>query len=404
MKEIRGYGLILIIVLALFLAGCSVKQAPQFLPGDNPDHHYLQGMEALESGNIADAQKKFERAVFINEYYALGYAGLAVVAAAKGKEQIDKGLKTAEAQQATAHLKRAGKLAQTPEEKFGCDISALRVSTLLKEKGWLNKSEEFYRDAMSRKVKEPQLLYYEGKEAASYFVGVTFLEAREFQKARNHFGEVLNAKHEGKWNEPADRAWKKTDKIVRAMTGMTVGEVAKKIALQDAVSRADMAVLLIDELKIDKLMDKRFPITSEKKEHAVEYIPADIQQDPFRQEIITLMEWNVRGMEPKYDDISKAYLFMPADNVQRGEMALIIEDVLIKLIGDDKLASAYFNHEKSPFPDVRPTSPFYNAVMNVTTRGIMMGESSGEFHVNKPVDGADALLAIRMLKQHVNIH
>ena len=85
-------------------------------------------------------------------------------------------------------------------------------------------------------------------------------------------------------------------------------------------------------------------------------------------------------------------------------MALILEDVLIKLTGDDKISTAYFGQERSPFPDVRPTSPIYNAVMNMTSRGIMEGELSGEFRVNDPVEGSEALLAIRMLRQKLNIY
>jgi hypothetical protein len=85
-------------------------------------------------------------------------------------------------------------------------------------------------------------------------------------------------------------------------------------------------------------------------------------------------------------------------------MAFILEDILIKLTGDEKLATAYFGQERSPFPDVRPSSSLYNAVMNMTTRSIMESELSGEFRINDPVDGAEALLAIRMLKQKMNIY
>jgi hypothetical protein len=95
---------------------------------------------------------------------------------------------------------------------------------------------------------------------------------------------------------------------------------------------------------------------------------------------------------------------MPKEPILRGEMALILEDVLIKLTGDDKLATAYFGQDKSPFPDVKPTSTFYNAVMNMTTRGIMEGELSGEFRIGEPVDGAEAILAMRVLKQRMNIY
>ncbi len=85
-------------------------------------------------------------------------------------------------------------------------------------------------------------------------------------------------------------------------------------------------------------------------------------------------------------------------------MAFILEDVLIKLTGNEKLATAYFGQDRSPFPDVKSTSPYYNAVLNMTSRGIMEGDLSGEFRVNQPVDGAEAILAIRMLQQKINIY
>jgi hypothetical protein len=40
----------------------------------------------------------------------------------------------------------------------------------------------------------------------------------------------------------------------------------------------------------------------------------------------------------------------------------------------------------------------------MTTRNIMEGELSGEFRINEPVDGAEAILAIRVLQQRLNIH
>jgi len=46
---------------------------------------------------------------------------------------------------------------------------------------------------------------------------------------------------------------KKTDKIVRAIAGITIGNVGKKIAIQDSITRADLAALLVNELTIEKL-------------------------------------------------------------------------------------------------------------------------------------------------------
>ena len=303
------------------------------------------------------------------------------------------------------HLKKAGKLAESAEDKFDHLVATMRVHSAVKSpKDWLKTAEDAFSDIRDLKVEEKKLTYYQGKEAADYFMGKAYLNALEFRQARDKFADVLNAKREGKWHEKADKAHKRVDKIVRAMAGITVGDVGKQIAVKDSVTRADLAALLIVEMKLDKLFAGRIPVKSQIDKMKAEFTPADMLNHSFKEEVITIMKWKVRGLEPRYDETTKAYLFMPKAPVLRGEMALILEDVLIKLTGDEKLATAYFGQDKSPFPDVKPTSTFYNAVMNMTTRGIMEGELSGEFRVGAPVDGAEALLAMRVLKQKMNIY
>jgi tetratricopeptide (TPR) repeat protein len=389
----------------VFIFGCTKQEVAKCTsPEDNPQHHYLMGMKALEEEKIDIAQSKFERAVYCEEKFSPAYSGLAIVSAEKAKRQTDAGFRKVEIDRAMEYLKKANKLSETNEDKFDYLMATVRVYTAIKTNDWVKKAEDAYGESRELKVDEKKLVYYQGTEAASYFLGVAYLEAFEFQQARDKFADVLNAKREGKWHEKADRAWKKTDKIVRAMAGITVGDVGRKIAVKDSITRGDLAALLVDEMKIDKLFAGRIPAQSRIDKIKAEFTPADILNYHFKEEILTILKWKVRGLEPKYDEMTKAYLFKPDDVVKRGEMAFILEDVLIKLTGDEKIATAYFGHERSPFPDVRPTSPLYNAVMNMTTRGIMEGELSGEFSVDAPVDGAEALLAIRVLKQRINVY
>jgi len=396
---------LLSLLLLVFIFGCTKQEVAKCTsPEDNPQHHYLMGMNALEQRKIDIAQTKFDRAVYCEEKFSPAYSGLAIVTAEKAKIQKDAGFRKVEAERSLNYLKKADKLSETPEEKFDYQMAAIRVYTALQVKDWRKTAENAFDEARHLKVDENKLIYYQGTEAASYFLGAAYLEALEFQQARDKFANVLNAKREGKWHEPADKAWKRTDKIVRAMAGITVGGVGKKIAVKDAITRGDLAALLIDEMKIDKLFAGRIPAQSQIEKMKPDFTPADVLNHHFKEEILTIMKWKVRGLEPKYDATTKAYLFKPEDVVSRGEMAFILEDVLIKLTGDEKLATAYFGHEKSPFPDVKKTSPFYNAVMNMTTRNIMEGELSGEFRINALVDGAEALLAIRVLKQRMNIY
>lgn len=389
---------------AMLISACSSHVAKCTSPQDNPQHHYLMGMEAVEKKNLDNAQEKFERMIYCEDEASRAYSGLSIVAAKRVKQQEDEGYKAVDTGRAYENLQKADKYAGRDEEKFDYALASIRVENAIKGKGWLEKAADAYKEGSKLNPDERQLLYYQGKEALSYFIGLAYLNGYEFTKARDSFAAVLNAKREGKWHEKADKGWKKTDRIVRAMAGITVGNVGRKIALQESVTRADLSALLIDELNLEKLFAGRTAVVSQVDAMKAEFTPADIMNSPFKQEIMTIMKWKVRGLEPKYDQTTMANLFKPADNVSRGEMAFILEDLLIKLTGDEKIATAYFGQERSPFPDVRPTSPLYNAVMNMTSRGIMEGELSGEFRVNDPVEGPEALLAIRILRQKLNIY
>ncbi|MEW6068826.1 MAG: S-layer homology domain-containing protein [Nitrospirota bacterium] len=401
----RSYFKFLYLVLILIsITACAKPAVKCTSPEDNPPHHYLRGMENIEQGKVDVAKEKFERSLYCDEKFSPAHSGLAIVYAEKAKAESDPKFRVIESERAKEYLKKADKFTKTDEDKFIYFLAVMRVNTILKEEDWLEDTKDAFDDCKDLKVDEKKLIYYQGVEAADYFMGLAYLEAKEFQKARDKFADVLNMKREGKWHEKADRAWKRVDKIVRAMAGITVGDVGKQIAIKDTVTRADLAALLIDELKLNKLFAGRIPSQSQEEKMQAEFTPADVLNHKFKEEVLTIMKWKVRGLEPRYDEITKAYLFKPAEPVLRKEMALILEDVLIKLTGDETISTAYFGHDRSPFPDVKPTAPWYNAVMNMTTRGIMEPELSGDFRAESPVDGAEAILAIRVLRQKLNIY
>jgi len=401
----KAFNRFLFLFLGIILVyGCAKPIAKCTQPEDNSLHHYLRGMELLEQGKVQDAEAKFDRALYCDEKYGPAHAGLAIVNAERAKTQKEPGYRQTDTDKAMDHLKHAKKYADTKEDEFAYHVAGLRVFTTLKTKNWLKEAQDHFEDAEDVKIDERKLIYYEGKEAAHYFMGIAYLEAREFQKARDKFSETLSIKKEGKWNEKADKGWKRVDKIVRAMGGITLGDVGKEIAVRESVNRGDMAALLADELKIDKLFAGRIPVKSEIDKLKAEFTPADVLSHHFKEEVLTMMKWGIRGLEPQYDQTTKANLFKPDNGVTRKELALVLEDILVKLTGDEKIATAYFGQERSPFPDVPATAPWYNAVMNMTTRGLMEPEISGEFRVNDLVDGAEAILAIRVLRQKMNIY
>lgn len=403
--HMKNFSKFLYLVLALvFALACSKPVAKCTSPEDNPRHHYLTAMDNLEKGKLDAAGSKFERAVYCDEKFSPAYSGLAIVTAEKAKAQSDPKFKAVETERVKGYLKKADKFTETNEDKFIYFLAVMRVNTILKQKDWLDDVKNAFDEVKQIKIDDKKLIYYQGTEAADYFFGIAYMEAMKFQKSQDKFADVLNMKSDSKWHAKADKSWKRVDKIVRATAGITVGDVGKKIAVKKSVTRADLAALLIDELKIDKLFAGRIPSKSQVDKMKAEFVPADIMDNPFKEEVLTIMKWKVRGLEPRFDATTQAYLFKPSEHVVRHEMAFILEDVLMKITGDEKLATAFFGHEKSPFLDVKTTMPWYNAVMNMTTRGIMEPELSGEFRSDDPVDGAEALLAIRVLKQKLNIY
>lgn len=390
--------------LILTAAGCAKPEVRCPDPMDNPEHHYIRGMELIDDKDLEGAYAKFDRAIYCEQDYGPAYAGRAIVRALKAIEEKGEEYKQVDVYKAYEDLKDAGKKAEISNDEFAWRLASMRVYTALKPEGWIKDVESDYKKVMKLRVNEQRLPYYGGMEAASYFMGAAYLKAHQFQSARDSFSDVLKSKKEGRWHPLADNGWKRADKIVRAMGGITIWDVGKAIALKESLGRGDMAALLIDELKIDKLFAGRIPVKSEVERLKPEFTPADIMNDKFRREILTLMKWKVRGLEPVYDSTTKAYLYKPSESVTRKEMALALEDVLIKITGDDSMAAAFFGHQRSPYPDVQPTSAWYNAVMNMTTRGLMDTELSGEFRPDDPVDGAEAILAIRVLRQRLNIH
>lgn len=399
------YKYISIFIMAVLVFACAKVEKRCVGIEDNAKTHYLQGMKALEAKKIDVAEEKFNRALYCEfDKISNPYGGLAIVYAFKAASEKDPKFASVQVERALSNLKKAEDKTSSKEDKFEYNLAAMRVYTIIKGKDWLDKVEDFYKDGVRIDVDERKLDYYQGKEAIHYFMGEAYLAAREFNKARDMYTKVLESKREGKWHEPADRGFKRVDKIARAVAGMSLGEMGKKLAMEDKITRGALAALLISEMKLDKILAGRIPVRSQLDAMKAEFTPADVLNHVYKDEVLTLMKFNVRGLEPIFDQTTKAYLFKIDEPVLRRDLAFILEDVLVKLTGDEKLYTAYFGADKSPYPDVSRSAPWFNSVMNAVTRGLMEPELSGEFRPNDPIDGAEALLAIRMLKQRVNIY
>jgi hypothetical protein len=393
----------LFLFLALLQHGCGYVNTPPLSPQDDPLHHYLQGMLALEEDDLETAGKKFDRALALRKEFAPALAGKALMAALRGVAQKDSAYRQVDERQAFALLKQADAAADGRAESFIVHVTAIRTLFVAKPADWIEDARDRHAKALAIKKLDPaDLPYYGGYDAADYFMGVAMYRY-DYRGAEPLFRKVLAAKDSGKWQQYADNHYAKIQKITRVSASRVLAGVTLETAVKDSVNRADVSALLAAELKLDHLFAGRIPVQSNLSAAKDHFTPADILESPFRSEIETLIKWKVRGLEPVYDQGTRAWLFKPSAPVTRKEFAMVIEDVLMKLIGDESISTALIGMEKSPFPDIEPQAAWFNAALTATSRGLMEAALSGEFRPEAPVDGADLLLAVFELRRILDI-
>jgi tetratricopeptide (TPR) repeat protein len=374
--------LVFVAVGALVIS-CAPKAAKPVGEMDTPEHHFYTGMKLLDQGKYAAAQAEFDRSIQLAPKFSKAYAGNGLVKAYQG-----------DSRGAFEVMKQAWKYADQDEEKVFVHVSRIRLYTMGKpDKDWLSDATSQFESAIKIESKS---------SAAYYFMGIAQKSGLNFDKASQMFRQVIDINKE--YVKEADSEWNLTQKIQRAMPGTITG---KKIAVVERITRADAAALFMEELKIDVLYKKRTPKTfdtafrdPEKAKAAASATPAtatDIADHPLKVDIEGIIQIGVRGLEV-YPDRT----FHPNDFVDRATYAMMIEDILIKVTGDNALATKSIG-SPSPFPDLRPDLPYFNAVMVVTSRGIMEAKdlTTGEFAPLNPVPGVDALLIIRKMKEEL---
>ena len=397
----KQMALIVVLGLVWLVGGCAPKRVAPISAEDNPAHHYLMGMELIDKGDLTEASTRFERAVKLEPDYAPALAGKALVAALRTSAEKDKEHQSVELKRALDLLDDAEDEADGDSQEFVVRVTGIRVFMNAKPKKWVKKAEKKYKKAMKlSKVKTDELPYYRTRDAADYFMGVAYFKALRFRDSEAALGNVLSASP-GRWHEPANKLFKRVQKITRASANFTLTDVAKRIAIKDGVDRADVAALLVDEIHLDRFLAGRIPVPQKKTKES--FVPADITNNLFKPEILIVLKWGLRGLEPIYDKTSKAYLFYPQKPITRKELAFILEDLLIKIVGDNTLATKYIGQKTSPYPDVPPTYSHFNSVTNAVSRGLMEPDLSGAFRPDDQVDGAELLLAVLRLRNVMNV-
>ena len=370
----RNHFIFYVLTTLLFLGGCATKPQSDV---DTPEYHFRAGMRAVDSGNYDAALNSFQRALDLDKKFIAAYGGLGLANAHLG------------------NIKAAKKNIDKAESKGGKDPDVLAICArtwivMRKDvKKWFKKATKILDKALKRDKKH---------EGSLFYYGLAHLYNFDFSDAESYFRRVVEMK--GEYAGKADNQWKRSQKIVRAMPGTEAG---KKIALQEQINRADLAVIFAEELKISELI-ARLPDQSGGFQTPGQMGASKSSRTPSDASGHWASTWINEVIEHGILEIGPDGRFYPEETITRAEYAMSVQRLLVVATRDNSLEVRYFGENPSRFSDVSSSHPAYNAMALCSERGIMQSDvMTGKFNAAGHVDGADALLIIRTLQNSLRM-
>jgi tetratricopeptide (TPR) repeat protein len=382
LKNLSVFTIIIAMILLGACGGPKERQAESVL--DTPEYHYNQGKKYLDRDDLTNALREFNEAKSLKADFAPAYEGIAIVNIEQknfeeAEKNIDKSLSEdgnwVPAMVANGRLYAAKEQYEDAVDEFADAIDDIDGS----------------KSKFDKKAVRMDALYYKGH---------AYREWGKYIEAQTTYQSILDIDNT---NIKASAAIKELAEYQAAVAGQS--PELKKIAKQKEITRSDVAVLFVTELPLDKIF-RTSPrknaisfsapdagIMGKKEEQTPESpaIATDVPDNHWARSFIG--EALQKGIIEKYPDGS----FRPEEKVNRAEFARLIEHFLVKAWDDKGLETQYFG-SVSPFSDVLNTSPIFNSILTVSTRGIMPGNEDGTFGPLNVVSGAEALNIIRNMK------
>ena len=368
------------LILVLLLAGCTNRHTTLESFLDTPKHHASNGFSFLHRGQISDAEREFQSALRLDPFFSQAHCGLGLIAGMR--EEYDTAFKS---------MALARDYAKTEKDRLMVAVGEMRLYTMRKKGKWLDRVESLFEEAQKSQ---------KGSAEAYYYLGEAYRQAYRFEKAEKAFKKVLALNSGLFWQ--ANRQSRLIGKILKAMPASVAG---KGIALKESLTRADVAVLIVEELKLDKIYQdlahqtKGFHLPQELLDSSkLTPLPADVKAHPLRKDIENVLQLGVHGLELFADGS-----FRPEQPVCRAEYAVILAGIVSEIRNGPAL-NTQFSEAESPFVDIVNDDPHFSAVMLCTGKMNIMGPRQGVFNPGGDISGADALMALQNLKRALDIH
>jgi tetratricopeptide (TPR) repeat protein len=371
--------------LVLVLAACSSpkeRKAESVL--DTPEYHYAQGKKFLDKADLAGALREFNQAIALKNEFAPAYEGLALVNIEQ--KQLDA---------AEQNIKKALSI----DGDFVPAVIAR--GRLYNARGEFEDAVEEFEDALDDiDGSDSQFDKKQARIDGLYYMGDAYKNWGKYIEAQTTYQKILSIDNT---NTRASEAIRKLAEYQMAVAGQS--PELQKIARQKEVTRADVAVLFVTELPLDKIF-RQSPRQQGVKFAAPSGGVMGKKDTPAAENTMTANDvpdthWAKSFIDNSLDrgiiEVFPDGTFRPEEKVNRAEFARLIEHFLVKAWDDRGLETQYFG-SVSPFADVLNTSPVFNAIMVVSTRGIIPGKEDGTYGIFDAVSGTEALNIIRNLK------
>jgi len=370
--EMKTYMVLVAIAGVLLMCiGCSqsVLKESGFAPLESL---YASGMDKLRKNDQKGAEEDFRAIIKRDRKSPMGYTGIALVE-----------LNRSEFRQGLLAINR---VVQQNPDFVDAYIVLGRILTEQKKKAWFRDSIEAFEQALNRDPDNNNALYY---------CGESYLANYAFDRAEQYFNRALQ--QQGALKDSASAKLAFVTQIIKAGP---VSKEGKHLIVDTTIDRAELCVLLIEELKIKELLklyrlsffQELFTLDFKLKKENIS-IPADVQSHPRRQ-------WIVDSIPLQLPDLSilpdhKFYTDRP---VTRAQLAVIVHGVH-RLLSDSTEVSEGRVVDESVIPDVRSDYYAFEAIKFCVGNGVMQPGSSGAFRPYDTVSGLETIRTIRNLQE-----
>ncbi len=341
-----------------------------FALADDAEEHYQKGVDLFSKVKLVEAKREFEAARKIDPNFAKAYEGLGSIE-----------LKKKTFRSAKKYFNKALELDSNSTQAL---LGLAQISILQKK--------EF--EALPYLKKS--VLIDSTKYSAYLLLGRVYFKLEQFGRAYNAYKTASKLSPRSleaqlKLKQLQDFAgFSEVDLL--SSEDFDIESYLKKIEGKSRVTRSDFAIALAGTFDIRELVKEKYL----KKRIFSDSLAIDLGSR-FRSNYLIkpLLEFQILELAPDGT-------FGRDEAITKGELALGIQNFLVKIYDNPSLSSQYLDGTQV-FPDV-PTSHYcYNAVFLVTSRGILSANFDGVFGVNSTFDGKLLMQTIQNLKRNIEL-